>query len=71
MITLSCYDQAYMWAEALKQYGPDREKINSFMRNVTDWDGISCVYSIVDGEAKKPYFPVTVKDGEFISWTAE
>jgi len=63
-IALACYDQAYMWAEALKQFGPDRAKINDYMRNVKDFDGVSCVYSVENGNCKKPYFPVTVKDGE-------
>lgn len=40
-IALNAYDQAYMLANAIKEYGADREKIASYMRNVTDFEGIA------------------------------
>ena len=69
-IALNAYDQAYMLANAIKEYGADREKIASYMRNVTDFEGIAQTYSVVDGIPQRPFFPVIVKDGQFVSYTA-
>ncbi len=69
-IALNAYDQAYMLANAIQQYGADREAIASYMRNVTDFEGIAQTYSVVDGIPQRPFFPVIVQNGEFVSYTA-
>lgn len=69
--TLHCYDQMNMFAEALREYGPDRAKINSYMRDVTDYEGVSSTYSVIGGRPQKPMFPLYVKDGTWASWTKD
>ncbi len=69
--TLALYDQVHMWAQALEKYGPDRAKINEYMRNQTQYDGIIADYDVVDGDPRKPLMSVVVKDGVFTTYTPE
>jgi len=66
--TLALYDEMYMLKKAIEDNGPDREAINNFMRNVTDWDGILATYSVVNGEPNKPLFAVAVEGDKFTSY---
>jgi len=69
--TLHCYDQMKMFAEAVKQNGADRAKINAYMRDVQNYEGVSSTYSVNGGRPEKPMFPLYVKDGGWASWTKD
>ncbi len=69
--TAHCIDQMNMFAEALRLYGPDRAKINSFLRDAKDYEGIAGTYSVVGGQPEKPMTAIVIKDGKFTNFTGK
>ena len=63
-------DLIHVMFEALKASGPDRAKFTQAMHNIKDFQGLQTKISILDnGDMKKPFTPVIVKNGIFEVWT--
>ena len=60
------YDMVSMWAEGVRQFGPDKEKVNAYLRNITDYQGINGTVTVIDGTPQKTMFQITVQDGEIV-----
>lgn len=60
------YDMVSMWAEGVRQFGPDKEKVNAYLRNITDYQGINGKVTVIDGSPQKTMFQITVKDQEIV-----
>lgn len=52
---------------ALETCGEDRAAIAAFLRNQTDFEGLSDPITIVEGDFQRNLNPITVENGEFVS----
>ena len=63
---IQMYDMVSMWADGVAKYGPDRAKVNEYLRNVTNYKGINGTVNVIDGSPQKTMYQITVRDGDIV-----
>ena len=59
------YDAMLIFFAALEKYGPDREKMRTFLDTVKDFPGVTGKSTFKNGDVQKTIFRFIVKNGKF------